>query len=254
MTTLLVSSERHGTEKAGFRRRLPWWVEAVLAVVGYELYAFVQASTDGQRRTALRHGWSLIHLEQRGHVWIEPTINSWLLPHRLLSFAADYYYALSHAFVTAGILVWLWRRHPMSYARWRNILLVLSALALGVFWAYPVAPPRLTSPAVTDLLVHYDPLGVAHAPSGLIDLYAALPSLHVAWAVWCAAAVVLAGRSRWRWLAVIYPLLTSFVVVATANHYVVDVVTGALLTGVVSGGLLTTARVLGRTGSAGTSS
>jgi PAP2 superfamily len=211
-------------------RRLPWWVEALLAIAGYEIYGAIQGATDGERIAAVRHGWSLIHIEQHLHVWVEPTINAWLVPHRLLSIASDYYYELSHAFVTAAVLVWLWRRHPEVYARWRNILLGLSLAALAVFWAYPVAPPRLTAPGLTDVLVKYDALGAAHAPSGLIDLYAALPSLHVAWAVWCGLAVVAAGRTRRRWLALVYPVMTTLVVLTTANHYVLDAVAGAGLT------------------------
>jgi hypothetical protein len=211
-------------------RRLPWWVEALLAVAGYEIYGAIQGATDGERAEALRHGWSIIHLEQHLHLWVEPTINGWLSPHHLLSIASDYYYELSHAFVTAAVLVWLWRRHPAAYARWRNILLGLSLAALAVFWAYPVAPPRLTAPGLTDVLVKYDALGAAHAPSGLIDLYAALPSLHVAWAVWCGLAVVAAGRTRRRWLALTYPMMTTLVVLTTANHYVVDAVAGGMLT------------------------
>src|SRR4029079_18693462 len=167
---------------------------------------------------------------QHLHLWVEPTVNSWLSPHRLLSLTADYYYELSHAFVTAAVLVWLWRRHPDIYSRWRNTLLGLSLAALAVFWAFPVAPPRLTAPGMTDILVKYDALGAAHAPSGLIDLYAALPSLHVAWAVWCALAVIAAGRTWRRGLALAYPAATTLVVLTTANHYVLDAVAGAGLT------------------------
>jgi membrane-associated phospholipid phosphatase len=78
-------------------------------------------------------------------------------------------------------------------------------------------------------LVRYGGLGAAQPPSGLIDLYAALPSLHVAWAGWCGCAIIRSSESRWRWLALAYPAATSFVVVATANHYVLDVVAGASL-------------------------
>ena len=212
---------------AAVARRWPWWAEALLAIAGYEVYGAIQGATDGERLAAVRHGWSIIHLEQHLHLWIEPTANAWLTPHRLLSITADYYYELSHAFVTAAVLVWLWRRHAAVYARWRNVLLGLSLAALAVFWAYPVAPPRLTAPALTDILVKYNALGAAHAPSGLIDLYAALPSLHVAWAVWCALAVIAAGRTWRRWLALAYPTATTLVVLTTANHYLLDALAGA---------------------------
>ena len=231
MTTVV---DRPATERAPRRsvvnRRWPWWVEALLAIAGYEVYGAIQGATDGERVAAVRHGWSIIHLEQHLHIWVEPAVNKWLSPHHLLALTSDYYYELSHAFVTAAVLVWLWRRHSELYARWRNILLGLSLAALAVFWAFPVAPPRLTAPGMTDVLLKYDALGAAHAPSGLIDLYAALPSLHVAWALWCGLAVVAAGRSGRRWLALAYPALTTIVVLTTANHYLVDAVAGAALT------------------------
>ena len=231
---MTTTAERPTTERVPRRsvvpRRWPWWIEGLLAIAGYEVYGAIQGATDGERAAAVRHGWSIIHLEQHLHLWVEPAINSWLTPHRLLSIVSDYYYELSHAFVTAAVLVWLWRRHRTVYARWRNTLLGLSLAALAVFWAYPVAPPRLTAPAMTDVLVKYNALGAAHAPKGLIDLYAALPSLHVAWALWCGLAVVAAGRTRRRWFALLYPAMTTLVVLTTANHYVLDALAGAGLT------------------------
>ena len=100
-----------------------------------------------------------------------------------------------------------------------------------MFWAFPVAPPRFAAPLM-DTLTRYDTLGAAHA-HGLVDLYAALPSLHVAWAVWVAAAIRSQTPTRWGLLAFAYPATTSFVVLTTANHYVVDIVAGALLAGLV---------------------
>jgi hypothetical protein len=231
----LPAGRRRSSRLGPLRRRLPWWAEALLAVAGYEIYGLIQGATDGEQAAAVRHGWDLIRLEQRLHLWIEPTFNHWISGHRLLAISADYYYELTHAFVTAAVLVWLWRRRAASYARWRNILLGLSLAALIVFWTFPVAPPRLTTSALTDILVRYGALGAAHPKSGLVDLYAALPSLHVAWAVWCAVAVIAVGRRRSRWLALAYPILTSVVVLATANHYVIDVIAGAGLTAVAVG-------------------
>lgn len=210
-------------------RRLPLWAEAVLAVLGYELYGLVQAATDADRAVAVRHGWDIIALEQRLHLWVEPVVNGWISGHHVVALGADYYYELAHPFVTGLVLGWLWWRRRSFYAGWRNVLLGISLAALVVFWACPVAPPRLTTSAVSDTLVRYDALGAAHVHHGLVDLYAALPSLHVAWACWCAAAVVLTSRARWRWLAVTYPLATTAVVLATANHYVIDVIAGAAL-------------------------
>ena len=100
------------------------------------------------------------------------------------------------------------------------------ASALLVYWLYPVAPPRLTVSGLTDTLVTNDILGARHVHEGVVNLYAAMPSLHVAWALWCAAAIVFSFRSRWRYLAWLYPMWTTFVIVATANHYLLDALAG----------------------------
>ena len=88
-----------------------------------------------------------------------------------------------------------------------------------VFWAWPVAPPRLAVPKMTDILVTHDILGAAdpHGATSLVNLYAAMPSLHVAWAAWCATAIVITTRSRWRHLAWLYPAATTLVVLASAK-------------------------------------
>src|SRR4051794_14258518 len=85
---------------------------------------------------------------------------------------------------------------------------------------------------MADVLVRYRILGAgdAHGPDSLVNLYAAMPSLHVAWAAWCAAAIVAATRGRWRHLAWLYPGATSLVVLATANHFLADAAAGLAVT------------------------
>src|SRR5262249_62215727 len=83
-------------------------------------------------------------------------------------------------------------------------------------------------PGMTALLVAHDTLGAAHphGPTSLVNLYAAMPSLHVTWAVWCAAAMATAARGRWRHLAWLYPVATTLVVLASANHFLLDAIGG----------------------------
>jgi membrane-associated phospholipid phosphatase len=130
------------------------------------------------------------------------------------------------------VLAWLWFRHPAHYARARTALAAVTGLAFIVFWLFPVAPPRLL-PArfgIIDTLV----AGSGHPESALIsaagDQYASMPSVHVAWAVWCAMAIYPVAR-HWavRVLAIAYPLVTTLVVVSTGNHFFLDVIAGALL-------------------------
>ncbi len=213
-------------------RRLPWWAEILVAVIFYWLYDAVQALTGSSAGKAIANGHDIVRLERDLHIWVEPDVNHWLTEHHSLAIFAGYEYGLAHALVTATVLGFVWWRRPELEVRLRNALVGLSLVALLVYWWFPVAPPRLTVTGLTDTLVTNNILGAAHVHEGLVNLYAAVPSLHVAWALWCASAVVLSLRSRWCHLAWLYPLWTTFIVVGTANHYLLDAAAGAVLAGV----------------------
>jgi PAP2 superfamily len=142
------------------------------------------------------------------------------------------YYGILHFAVTPLVLVWLRARRPDRYVSLRNTLVVTSMAALTVYWLLPLAPPRLSVPAVIDTMKVNDILS-AGSPKGLAALanqYAAMPSLHVTWAAWVALAVVVAfPSSRFRHLAWVYPVSTTLVVMATGQHFLADAVAGALL-------------------------
>src|SRR5262249_31726209 len=151
----------------------------------------------------------------------------------VLAEAAGYYYGLLHFAVTPLVLAWLYVRRPTVFGRLRSALVLATVVANVVFWAWPASPPRFSLPGMTDLLVAHDILAAPHprgAPS-LVTLYAAMPSLHVAWAVWCAAATATAARGRWRHLAWLYPAATTLVVLASANHFLLDAVGGIAAAG-----------------------
>jgi hypothetical protein len=210
-------------------RRLPWWGEALIAFCFYWLYDAVQALTQSDVDEARAHAFDVVHAERALHVWAEPNVNVFATHHHFLSLVAGYDYGLAHVFVTAAVLGYLWWRHPRIQVPLRNAIVAMSLIALVVYWRYPVAPPRLTVSGFTDTLVVNDILGARHVHEGLVNLYAAMPSLHVAWAVWCAVAIVFASRSRWRHLAWLYPMWTTFVIVATANHFFLDALAGLAL-------------------------
>ena len=130
------------------------------------------------------------------------------------------------------MLAWLYLRRPTAFPRLRSALVLATAAANVVFWTWPAAPPRFSVPGMTDILVSRDILGAAHprGATSLVNLYAAMPSLHVAWAAWCALAlalaIVTASRGRWRHLAWLYPAATTLVVLASANHFLLDAAGG----------------------------
>ena len=134
-------------------------------------------------------------------------------------------YDLCHYSVTMAVIAWLFFLRPAAFPRYRRALWLMTAGALATFYLYPVAPLRFL-PGFVDLVARVD--GGKEVP-GDPTMYAAVPSVHIAWAVWCALVVVGVATTRWRWLALGYPLLIAYVVIATGNHAVIDILSGALL-------------------------
>jgi hypothetical protein len=208
--------------------RLPAAAEVAIIAAGYFGYALVRLAVRASRPAAIAHAAALWRAERWLHAGIEPSVNHLAAAHPVLAETADYYYGLAHFIVTPLVLAWLWLRRPVAFGPLRSALVLATAAANLVFWTWPVAPPRFAVPGMTDVLVRYRILGAAspHGPDSLVNLYAAMPSLHVAWAAWCAAAIIAATRGRWRHLAWLYPAATTVVVLATANHFLADAAAG----------------------------
>ena len=140
--------------------------------------------------------------------------------------------------MTLGLAAWTWWRRPDIYRPLRNDLVLANLIGFAVFWLYPLAPPRML-PGFVDVVEKVGGLGswhnllISHA-----DQLAAMPSMHLAWAVWCSLVVwrLAPARPAWRWAAgvfgVAYPLSTALVVLATANHYTLDVLAGTAVTAI----------------------
>jgi hypothetical protein len=213
-------------------RRLPLSAEVATIGAGYMAYSLVRVAIRAGRPAAFAHAAQLWRAERCLHLDVEPYLNHLAAAHTAIAELAGYYYGLLHFLVTPLALALLYLRRPAAFPRLRSGLVLSTAAANVVFWAWPVAPPRFSVPGMTDVLVTRDILGAAspHGPTGLVNLYAAMPSLHVAWAVWCAVAAVIATRGRWRHLAWFYPAATALVVLASANHFVLDVAAGVAAT------------------------
>lgn len=208
--------------------RLPAAVEIAIIAAGYLGYALVRLAVKASHTSAFAHAAQLWQAERAMHIDIEPSLNHLTAAHAALAEAAGYYYGLLNFTITPLVLAWLWLRRPAAFGPLRSALVLSTTAANLVFWTWPAAPPRFAVPGMTDVLDRYHILGSGdpHGPDRLVNLYAAMPSLHVAWAAWCAAAVVLATRTRWRHLAWLYPAATTLVVLASANHFVLDVAAG----------------------------
>ncbi|MGQ0626284.1 MAG: phosphatase PAP2 family protein [Sporichthyaceae bacterium] len=147
------------------------------------------------------------------------------------------YYAAVHLPATGAFLIWLYFRRPALYPPVRRAIIAMTAIALVAHIVFPLAPPRLMPHlGFVDTGAIYGPLNVySDNPdqTSLVNQYAAMPSLHVGWAMLVAAGLIAAFSSPWRWLWLLHPTITAIAVVVTANHYWVDSIAAAiLLTGI----------------------
>ena len=217
------------------RTRLRWWREVLYVAAFYAVYSLVRnrgVATDSVE-AARENALDIIRIEQWLGTYHEETIQDWFLPHRWFIWFWNVFYGTAHFLVTAGGLVWLFRRFPERYARWRTTLACTTALALIGYAFYPLMPPRLMPPefGFEDTLATVG--GLWSFDSGTMkeisNQYAAMPSMHFGWAAWCAFVFYPGVRRQWlRGLVVLYPLLTLFAIVVTANHFWLDALGGAI--------------------------
>lgn len=220
--------------------------ELLLIAAVYAVYDTSRFFVEGRQATAFAHGVGVLHLEKMLDVAWEQTVNQAVSAHRLIAVPADYMYATMHYLVTPLVLIWLWRRHRADYTRARTTLMVATVLGLIGFTLLPVAPPRML-PGFVDTMSQYSNVGWwsadASAPRGVgqfTNEFAAMPSLHVGWALWCGWQMIRHGQHRLtRICGVLYPALTTMVVIATGNHYLLDAIAGVavvMLAGLAVGG------------------
>jgi hypothetical protein len=227
---------------SAYRGRLRWWTELPLIAVVYGLYSTGRLLVRGDVDDALAHGIDILHLEEALDVDPERWLNTLFTQYRALGLPADFWYASLHYLVTPIVLIWLWRRRPTAYRFARTWLVIATLIGLIGFTLMPTAPPRLLSSAdgFIDTMAQYGSYGWwgddGSAPRGLGGLtnqYAAMPSLHVGWSLWCGIMLWRYGRTPLvRALGVLYPVGTTLVVMGTANHYLLDAVAGALVMGI----------------------
>lgn len=220
--------------------RLRWWREVAFVLAFYGIYSLIRnqfgsaGSPLASHREAFQHARDVIRIERALGLFHEESIQQWFLGWRWFIQFWNLFYGTFHFVVTAGCIVWLFRRFPERYVRWRTTLAVTTGLALFGFALFPLLPPRLLPDhyGFVDTLRSYGGLWSfdSGAMSKVSNQYAAMPSLHFAWSSWCAFVLVPTVRRTWvRVLAASYPLLTLFAIVVTANHYWLDAAGGAVI-------------------------
>ena len=207
--------------------------------MGYWLYSLGRNAIPRQASIAERHGRSIQHLQDWLHLNWELSFNEIVAAHESLAQVLNYYYATLHFIVTPAVMVWLFVRRSHLYRGARTVLVTTTLIALGGFVLFPTAPPRLLSGAG-----YIDTVELYHTWGSLADpdiahhsnQFAAMPSLHIGWALWSGVAIFVCARHAWvKALGVLYPLGTFVVIIGTANHYILDAVAGVVLVAVAFG-------------------
>jgi hypothetical protein len=221
--SLAMRRRRLAPGLAGFA----WEAGVVFAI--YAVWQLAGDLADTQVSGAVDNAKWIWKVEQAFHLPSELTLQQLVLPHHVLTQLLNGFYAVIHVPALIIFLFWLYFRHRDAYPHWRNVgaLLTVGSVLIQMI---PVAPPRLLPQlGFVDTAMKYRESVYAPGGLGSATQLAAMPSIHVAWAVFIAAAVISISRSRWRWLILLHPAATTFVVVATANHWWLDGIVGAAL-------------------------
>ncbi len=247
-STESTNTGKNGADnKNGADKTLRWWGELILIAAFYGIYTFIRnqfGSDLGEsvKQTAIDNAYDVIALERSLHLFGEKGIQDLFIELEWFIRFWNIFYGFCHFAVTISVMLLLYLRHPARYGVQRTILAITTALALVGFAFYPLMPPRLLNNCgpfgACDLNYSYvDTLAEigglwSFSSSTMMEIsnqYAAMPSLHIAWSLWCVVAALPVLRRRWARLALLsYPWLTLFAVMVTANHYWIDAVGGLL--------------------------
>jgi membrane-associated phospholipid phosphatase len=215
------AAERLGT---GWRRQL------ALFGAAYVVYNLARWVFAGDLAPAREHARWIVDLEREAGVAIEGSVQRGL-DSGVASWLLSNVYLAAQFVVVPGALIWFYRRRPQVYRSLRNTLLATWLIAVPIFALYPVAPPRLADMGIADTVSQQAGVELTGRSTIFYNELAAVPSLHVGFAV--AVGVAFAAALRWRWakvLALLWGPLVSLSVVATGNHYLFDIAAGLAVT------------------------
>ncbi len=207
-----------------------------LFAAAYLAYRLVRGLVEGDANAAFAHARDLIAIESKLHLFVEPSIQAWASGSHVVMVLASWLYINAQTTITLSALLYLYLRHNGSFYFVRNMFMIAMAIALVGYTVFPTAPPRFMPEwGFIDSVSDFTGVHVSHASASMTALfnpYAAVPSMHVAFALmvgWPLASLTKHGVVRVLWL--LYPFLMAFVIVVTANHFIVDALLGALTAG-----------------------
>jgi hypothetical protein len=224
-----VAAHRRGWLSA--RHSLPIELAMVLGV--YAMYEATRGLAAGGAHVARRHAQDVVSLERSLHIFVEGPVQDAALAVPGLVGTFGFLYLALHLSTTGGLLLWLHRRRPAAYPLVRTTLLLATALAVVGYVVFPTAPPRLSGVGIVDTVSG----GYVNLNRGLVSSlynpFAAVPSMHVGYALIVGVSLVRYARHLVTRLAgLAYPPFVLLVIVATGNHFLVDAAAGAAAVGV----------------------
>ena len=210
--------------------------QVLLFYVAYHGYSIVRGIADdpGAASNAFDNARGIISLERTLGFFVEPSIQAWASGSGFLADGASWVYLNAQTSVTVGALffIYMWRNPSFYFVR--NMMMVAMGLALIGYVVYPTAPPRFFPEwGFFDSVQDFAGVSDDSSVNQLFNPYAAVPSMHVAFSLmigWSLARLVTNRVLKAFWWA--YPVLVTFVIVATANHFLMDAVLGALTAGI----------------------
>jgi uncharacterized membrane protein YkvA (DUF1232 family) len=216
------------------------WLDALrqisLFAAVYFAYKLVRGLAEGDANAAFAHARDVITLETKLHLFIEPSVQAWASGSHIVMVGASWLYVNAQTTVTLTALLYLYLRHNRSFYFVRNMFMIAMAIALVGYIVFPTAPPRfMPEYGFIDTVSDLTGVHVSHASgalTALVNPYAAVPSVHVAFALmigWPLAKLSKHSIVRVLWL--LYPFLIVFVIIVTANHFIFDALLGAMTAG-----------------------
>jgi membrane-associated phospholipid phosphatase len=225
----------HVLRRASSRMLPAGWVDLLRQLLlfcgAYYLYRIVRGVVDGQAVAAFEHARQLIHIEQSMGLFFEPSLQHWAQDQGWAITFANWMYVNSHFVITTTFLAWLYLARNRTFYYVRNMFMVAMGLALALYVLYPTAPPRFMPEfGFQDTVSNFVGQSAENGANVLYNPYAAVPSMHVAFALMIAIPAVMLVRHRvFKVLWAFYPAVVSFVVVSTGNHFWVDGAFGAMV-------------------------
>jgi len=224
-------------------------LEGALVGIAFLLYFGVRGAVVDRPEVAYWHARDVIDAQRWLGIFWEDSLNDWAAGHKLVAQAMNLVYFYLHFPLIIAFGIWLYFFRRPRYTLTRDAFLASGAIALVIYWLYPVAPPR----ELPELASQFDPTAPAYI-NGFLDTmqeylgyaydtqstrtfvkpYAAMPSLHFGWDLLLGIGIIRAfWGQRWLWvmapIGVAMPILQLFSITLTANHFFLDALAGGIV-------------------------